>query len=787
MSHNFGMSHYILITLSFCLGAVILWGAGKRGRGVLFYLFWAIGIVSIAGSLYLYESITLFDQDLQSFPYYQMILLFGFGFLIFSRIITIFSEKSSLYAELYEERQQRAISEITQLAASSGSLIELLNFSLDRIVTMLNLSGGATHIFHPARQNLVLSSFIGLSARMARRLETLNLDETAIGRTAKNKRLLIIRNLRLSRDFEVFGGKADRFTHMAFIPIISNGEHWGVVTLFGKGNYIPGKLKVDLLEQFGEQLGSALVLGRRMRAVATSLKNTKALMSSLGDELYVTSKLKGSGEGVIRAITWTLTRILEGDRFDLVINSGLEWKIKMSSEPEVVGSILHFNENLDIDISTAPSGLISLDQLPPFKEFVERRSYAFCALPDNNGVLFVRMEGRRKPNVDFEFFYNTCKIIHGLSIRLKKHTIQDNRLRQTSMIDSETPLVSQESIESSRTVEKIIGELETLIAEYSKTNGNSDIKSLIRWLEIIKKSAYDDTEKSISLSDYPDEKKTADKIKKPAWKPEGLELIVNDALNSLKKSNRNMPAIDFSSQKDLLDTGVPTEKMSRLIRGFLTLALDKAGKNNKLKLTVRNRNKSIILKLEGAKLPPPPNANTRPAWLRGSNISLEYGRGQKSGGKLVDRWKLVIPSKNASKKAPKKKTPKVFKAIRVLAVDSQDVIRELLTGMLTGMGYDPVVVADSTGAIKEFEKAIVNGNSYKIVIADNLLDNISGLELAAKFKAIDPEINYILISGWGQEPKQSEIIKNGIDKVLKKPFRIEQLSKAIADLTGERA
>ncbi len=246
-----------------------------------------------------------------------------------------------------------------------------------------------------------------------------------------------------------------------------------------------------------------------------------------------------------------------------------------------------------------------------------------------------------------------------------------------------------------------------------------------------------------------------------------------------------MPVIDFTSQNDLPDTGVPAEKMARFIRRFLSLAFDKAGKNSKLKLTARNRNKSIILKLEGVKLPPPPNANTRPAWLRGSNISLEYGRGQKSGGISVDRWKMVIPSKNASTKVAKKKALKVPKAIRVLAVDSQDVIRELLTGMLTGMGYDPVVVADSSGAIKEFEQAIVNGNSYKIVIADNLLDNISGLELAAKFKAIDPEINYILISGWGQEPKQSEIIKNGIDKVLKKPFRIEQLSKAIADLMAE--
>ena len=143
------------------------------------------------------------------------------------------------------------------------------------------MSAGAAHIFHAARQNLVLGSYIGLSARMARRLEMLGLDDTAIGRTAKNKRLLIIRNLRLSHDYEIFGGKSDGFTHMALIPIVSYGEHWGVITLFGRGPYRPGKLRVDLLEQFGEQLGAALVLGRKMRSTANSLENARALMDAM--------------------------------------------------------------------------------------------------------------------------------------------------------------------------------------------------------------------------------------------------------------------------------------------------------------------------------------------------------------------------------------------------------------------------------------------------------------------------------------------------------------------------
>ena len=216
------MEYYILALIGLCLAALIYWGSEKRSRGIVFHIFWILGVLLIFASLALFQSITMFDQDLDSFPLYRIAILAGLGSLIISRFLAIILGKSAIYAELAEERQQRAISEITQLAASTGSLMELLNFAVDKIISILGMAGGAIHIFHAARQNLVLGSYMGLSARMARRLETLGLEDTAIGRTIRNKRLLIIRNLRLSQDYEIFGGKADGFTHMALIPIVSN-------------------------------------------------------------------------------------------------------------------------------------------------------------------------------------------------------------------------------------------------------------------------------------------------------------------------------------------------------------------------------------------------------------------------------------------------------------------------------------------------------------------------------------------------------------------------------------
>jgi len=666
------MGHYFLVAVGLCLSAILYWGSERRARGVVFHIFWISGLFLIFLSFYLHQSVTLFDQDLKPFPLYQKIILIGFCSLIISRIIAIIFGKSAVYAELAEERQQRAISEITQLAASSGSLMELLNFALDKIISILKMSAGAAHIFHAARQNLVLGSYIGLSARMARRLETLGLEDTAIGRTARNKRLLIIRNLRLSHDYEIFGGRTEGFTHMALIPIVSNGQHWGVITLFGRGPYRPGKLRVDLLEQFGEQLGAALVFGRKMRYTANSLENTRAFLGSLGDELYVTSRLAGTGLGAIRGITWTLARILGGDRFDLVEKSVDVWKIILSSEPDAAGRVLNLNDQLDVDIETAPSGLINWNQNPPFKEFAERRSYAFCAMPDKTAILFIRMESRRSPAVDFEFFYNACKIIQGLSLRLMdsdKPAGRQGVAPARSMTLKRSPETSEVLDQIFEKFEKIGGDLDKLIDDYSDFHAEPGSKSLISWLEIIKQSANEGKDVARIISSPV----KARSIKRPLTRPRAIP------------------------QKTDIEENAYTEK---------------------------------------------------------------------TAGKKVSRE---------------------TKPIRILAVDSQDVIRELLNSMLTGMGYDATVVSESKEAISEFKKAADEKNRFKIVVADYVLDTLSGLELSAKLKEIDPEICFILISGWGQEPEQTEIDGSGVDRVLRKPFRIEQLSEIIGDLLQEHS
>ncbi len=745
-------------------------GSGRFSRRFLFYLFWVPGNLAIVAAIFLYLSGPLFDQDLMIFPYYKISVFAGLICLLFGQMVAQFGGKSLIIAQLSEERQQRAISDITQVAVSSTSIMELLNFSLDRIIDMLGMAGGAIHVFHRARQNLVLGSYKGLSARLARRLETIDLGDTAIGKSAKNKRLLIIRNLRLSPDYEIFGGKIEGFSYMALIPIISEGEHWGVITLLGKGGYTPGQLQVDLLEQFGEQLGAALVLGRQMRATQSSLDNMKSLIGSLGDELFAGSKVSKGGEGIIRGVAWSLTRILNGDRFDLCRQDDTGWVITLSSEPGTDRRPLTIDPGSEFDQSR-PSGMVGWDQSPPFTEFMERRPYIFCLLPDKETWMFIRLESRRRASVNFDFFYDSCRIIYGLSkmIKVEKKDIPSERtLKPGIPATMKMPELMNLSGAISETFGKISHDLEKLIDEYSSNGSEGELKGLLGWLEVIRKSALEG--KNVAESVTP---MTSEETAKT--EENDLDTSIQDAIEKTIASSETLSSIRIEGVDKSITLKYPADEFTAIIEKFLTMAVGSAGENVSLSLTSDSNGNSITLNLEGEKLPAPRGA--RPRWISEAGAKLECSS-REDKGKAVEKWRLILPETPIEHKRDR--------MTRVLAVDTRDIIRDLLAGMLTQLGYEPVVVENSSEALRLFEKAIKSDDRFDIVIADNEIDELSGLRMAARMKSADPDIFFILTSSWGMEPEQALVKKSGVDMVMEKPFRLEQLAEAIED-AGKKA
>ncbi|MHA1744192.1 MAG: response regulator, partial [Candidatus Heimdallarchaeota archaeon] len=72
-----------------------------------------------------------------------------------------------------------------------------------------------------------------------------------------------------------------------------------------------------------------------------------------------------------------------------------------------------------------------------------------------------------------------------------------------------------------------------------------------------------------------------------------------------------------------------------------------------------------------------------------------------------------------------------------------------------------------------------SAEAIDVVIIDMALEDIAGLELCKKIKQFDSSIHTVIISSWGVNFYTSTLNEAGVDAVLHKPFRLEQLSQIL--------
>ncbi len=110
------------------------------------------------------------------------------------------------------------------------------------------------------------------------------------------------------------------------------------------------------------------------------------------------------------------------------------------------------------------------------------------------------------------------------------------------------------------------------------------------------------------------------------------------------------------------------------------------------------------------------------------------------------------------------------KSLKILAIDDQTVILDLIKAMCQNLGYQ-VDIAESGEKGLEMAK----NETYNLILTDLAMPGISGLDVAREIRQINPNLPIILITGWEVNLSEDELASAGISKVLYKPFRIEQL------------
>jgi len=159
-------------------------------------------------------------------------------------------------------------------------------------------------------------------------------------------------------------------------------------------------------------------------------------------------------------------------------------------------------------------------------------------------------------------------------------------------------------------------------------------------------------------------------------------------------------------------------------------------------------------------------------------ITLPVARmGQKSVPQ-VEQVETVAPAvTHITPPAPAAERPRT----RMLVVDDEDFVRELLSEILEGEHCD-VYVAESGGeALSMFREM-----EFDAVFTDVGMPGMSGWELAREIKQINASIPIALITGWGEAVGSHEQKAAGVDWIVAKPFTADRIAELVRDIDAAR-
>jgi signal transduction histidine kinase/CheY-like chemotaxis protein len=343
----------------------------------------------------------------------------------------------------------------------------------------------------------------------------------------------------------------------------------------------------------------------------------------------------------------------------------------------------------------------------------------------------------------------------------------------------------------------------------------SDPEKIKRGLEIIIKTAEDGAKTVKRIQDFARQRRDhnfelvsidqvlmdASEITRPRWK------------NCAEASNIHI-TVDLQIGSNAMVMGDDSELREVLVNMVFN-AIDAMPEGGTLSLTTRVSSESVVITVvdTGVGMYPEvrskifdPFFTTKGKAGLGLGLAVSFGIIRRHGGNIEvesqygkgSEFRITLPVAKIAEKSVKQVetvTPPVQTAspvahsaersrTRLLVVDDEDFVRELLGEILEGEHCDVYLAESGSEALSVFRKMEFDG-----VFTDIGMPGMSGWELAREIRQINKRIPIAVITGWGEAVGSHEQKEAGVDWIVAKPFtadRIADLVREIEDLNRAR-
>ena len=116
---------------------------------------------------------------------------------------------------------------------------------------------------------------------------------------------------------------------------------------------------------------------------------------------------------------------------------------------------------------------------------------------------------------------------------------------------------------------------------------------------------------------------------------------------------------------------------------------------------------------------------------------------------------------------------------KILIVEDQDDLRDLLKSILEENGFSVLTAVDGVDAIEIFTE---HKDEIAVVLSDIGLPRLGGWDALIKIKEINPDVKGILSSGYFHPNVKEEIVRSGAENFIQKPYNTPEVVAMIRKL-----
>ena len=113
--------------------------------------------------------------------------------------------------------------------------------------------------------------------------------------------------------------------------------------------------------------------------------------------------------------------------------------------------------------------------------------------------------------------------------------------------------------------------------------------------------------------------------------------------------------------------------------------------------------------------------------------------------------------------------------VNLLVIDDEEIIRVLLTEILTEDGYQVTSAKDGIEGVE-----LLKRNWYDLIISDMVMPGMNGVEVLQEAFKVDPEYAVIMITGYPSVETAVKLVNLGASDYITKPFNVDLIKVTVA-------